>query len=197
MVVDYAKSAATMIALGGDKIFMGYVAELGPVDPQISIPLPNGMIQTIPAIAFIEGLEDIKRKIQSGEPPQTYLPMLAQIRPEIIQICKNAIEDSKEFVKKWLSNYMFKNKQDKILDVIDKLCSGKHYKSHGRVIDFKEAKDVLDLNVELIDNTSDLWNKLWELYCRSIEFLKLTNQAKLFENENVSLSMRIDIKTIK
>ena len=35
IVPDYAKSAATMIALGSDKIMMGYLAELGPIDPQL------------------------------------------------------------------------------------------------------------------------------------------------------------------
>lgn len=42
IVPNFAKSAATMIALGADKIYMGYLSELGPVDPQISVPLPTG-----------------------------------------------------------------------------------------------------------------------------------------------------------
>ena len=44
VVPNYAKSAATMIALGSDKILMGYLAELGPIDPQLqvgSIPGPT------------------------------------------------------------------------------------------------------------------------------------------------------------
>jgi len=41
IVVNSAKSAATLIALGADKIFMGYLAELGPTDPQVQIRTPG------------------------------------------------------------------------------------------------------------------------------------------------------------
>jgi hypothetical protein len=72
----------------------------------------------------------------------------------------------------------------------------KKYKSHGKVIDFEEAKDVLKLNVERIDPNSDLWNEIWELYCRSIVFLQQRQRqgaAKLFESEAVSLIMNLQV----
>jgi len=37
IVPDFARSAATMVALGSDKILMGYLAELGPIDPQLGM----------------------------------------------------------------------------------------------------------------------------------------------------------------
>ncbi len=37
-----AKSAATMIALGCDEILVGAHSELGPIDPQILVPVPEG-----------------------------------------------------------------------------------------------------------------------------------------------------------
>ena len=39
----YAKSAATLMCLGADKIFMGEFAELGPLDVQINDPVEKGL----------------------------------------------------------------------------------------------------------------------------------------------------------
>src|SRR3990170_6856917 len=55
IVPNFAKSAATMIALGSDKILMGYLAELGPIDPQLGNPISG----VIAARSFIDGLEMI------------------------------------------------------------------------------------------------------------------------------------------
>lgn len=42
IVPVYAMSAATMIALSADEILMGAHSQLGPIDPQITIPTPEG-----------------------------------------------------------------------------------------------------------------------------------------------------------
>ena len=195
IVPDYAKSAATMVALGSDKILMGYLSELGPIDPQIRIaPFPG---RTIPARSFLDGLEMIRKKIrEKGDPVQMYFPMLSQIRSETLARCQSAIEGSRGFAEKWLKKFMLKNNAEQAVKVARWLSEGKKYKSHGKVIDFEEAKDVLKLNVEKIDPNSDLWNDIWELYCRSIVFLqRRQNQgaAKLFESESVSLIMSLKV----
>jgi len=191
VVPNYAKSAATMIALGSDKILMGYLAELGPIDPQLqvgSIPGPS-----LPARSFIDGLENIRSKIKDdGDPVNIYVPMLAKIRPELIAICQSAIEDSERFAAKWLKKHMLKDDHNQADKVARWLSEGKKYKSHGKVIDCAEAKDILKLKVEEIDKASQLWDEIWELYARSVQHLQQTGAAKLFENEHVSLSMNIE-----
>lgn len=102
IVPNYAKSAATMIALGADRIFMGYLSELGPVDPQIQVILPTGQTQLIPARAYIQGLENMRDRITRGELSTVFVPILAQIRPEMIAMCQEAIEFSKDFLRRWL-----------------------------------------------------------------------------------------------
>jgi len=191
IVPNYAKSAATMIALGSDKILMGYLAELGPIDPQLqvgSIPGPS-----LPARSFIDGLENIRAKIRDdGDPINMYVPMLSKIKPELIAICQSAIEDSKNFAAKWLKQYMLKDNHNQADNVAKWLSEGKKYRSHGKVIDFAEAKDVLKLEAEEINKDSELWDEIWELYARSVQHLQQTGTAKLFENEHVSLSMNIE-----
>jgi len=191
VVPNYAKSAATMIALGSDKILMGYLAELGPIDPQLQVGLLPG--RSVPARSFIDGLENIRTKIRDGgDPVNMYVPMLSQIRPELIAICQSAIEDSQNFAAKWLKQYMLKDNHNQANKVAKWLSEGKKYKSHGKVIDCSEAKDILKLNAEEIDKDSQIWGEIWELYARSVQHLQQTGAAKLFENKYVSLSMNIE-----
>jgi ClpP class serine protease len=197
IVPNFAKSAATMIALGSDKILMGYLAELGPIDPQLGNPMAGGFI---PARSFIDGLEMIRAKIRSGDPVQMYLPMLAQIRPEVIAQCQSAIDGSREFAEKWLKECMLKDDPAQAVEVAKRLSEGTQYKSHGKVIDFNEAHDVLKLNVERIPPDSELWNNIWELYCREMLFMQSLQKqgaAKLFESETVSLTMHIQINVVR
>jgi len=193
IIPDYAKSAATMLALGSDKILMGYLAELGPIDPQIRTTTGP----TIPARSLIDGLDLIRDKIKNKKDPvQMYIPMLYQIRPEIIVNAQNAIDHSEGFAKKWLKKHMLKGNNAQADKVAEWLSSGKKYKSHGKVIDFSEAKNVLKLNVERIDPASVLWSDIWELYCRSIAFLQkgqAAGAAKLFESESVSFTLNLQI----
>ena len=194
IVPDYAKSAATMLALGSDKILMGYLAELGPIDPQLSTGLPPFQVEMIPARSFIDGLEIIRDKIKKGDPPAMYLSMLGRIRPEVLGVCQRAIEDSRMFAEKWLKKCMLKG-DPKQAELVAKLLSeGEEYKSHGKVINFEDAKNVLKLDVEKIDEKSDLWNDIWELYCRSVHFLMQGGGAKLFESDSVSLTLDIGVK---
>jgi hypothetical protein len=197
IVPNFAKSAATMIALGSDKILMGYLAELGPIDPQLG-NLMNGFT---PARSFIDGLSMIRSFIAKGDPIQMYLPMLAQIKPEVVAQCQSAIDGSKEFAEKWLKECMLKNDPKQAKDVAEWLSEGKVYKSHGKVIDYSEAHDILKLNVEKIPENSDLWNTIWELYCREIMVfqgpIQSLNAVKLFESATISLTMQLQISTIE
>ena len=120
-----------------------------------------------------------------------YVPMLSKIRPEVIAICQSAIEDSKSFAAKWLKQYMLKDNHEQADKVAKWLSEGKKYRSHGKVIDCLEAKDVLKLKAEEINKSSQLWDEIWELYARSVQHLQQTGAAKLFENEHISLSMDI------
>ncbi len=192
IVPNYAKSAATSICLGADKILMGYMAELGPVDPQIQTSATGGA--TIPARSFIDGLEMIRHKVKDeGDNPAMYLPMLSQIKPELIAIAQSAIDDSRQTASKWLKNYMLKDNPEQA-DLVAKLLSeGLTYKSHGKVINCAEARDVLKLNAEEIDHNTPLWSDIWELYLRTMFYTQTSGSAKVFESAKVSLGMQIQI----
>lgn len=192
IVPNFAKSAATMMCLGADKIMMGYPAELGPIDPQI----PDGRGGWIPARSYIDGLDIIRKNVtEKKDPPEMYLSMLQQVRPEIISICEASIKGARKFAEHWLKKYMLKDNPTQAEDVAEWLSDGKTYKSHGKVIDYQEARDVLKLNVDQINPNDELWFLIWELYIRSFQFLKSKGPAaaKLYESDEVSLQMNITI----
>ena len=189
IVPNFAKSAAAMMCLGADKIMMGYLAELGPVDPQIMLPGDP----PVPARALVDGLEMIRAGIESGDPPSMYLPMLQKVRPETIPACVSAIADAECLARDWLSRYMLKSDPDHAARVAGWLSDGQTYGSHGKFIGYREAKDTLKLNVERMDPGSRLWCLVWELYVRSVAFMKNmgSSTAKMFESSDISSTVDV------
>lgn len=59
VIPDYAKSAATLLSLAGDEIYMADAAELGPLDAQIRYEKES---MTISALDMARSLEDLAEK---------------------------------------------------------------------------------------------------------------------------------------
>lgn len=180
IVPDYAKSAATMIAIGADKINMGHLSELGPVDPQL--------VGGPPAQSLLLGLNYIRERIkENNDPLEMYIPMLRMISPNLIASCENAIRHSRRIIKKWLGEYMLDGTKESSEDIARKLCGSiteegfkpPKYKSHGKVIDYKEARKI-GLEVNKIPKDTKLWERIWEVYCRGWNYLTQTDSAKIF-----------------
>jgi hypothetical protein len=167
IVPNSAKSAATMLALGADKIYMSYISDIGPVDPQIPFITPSGQTQLIPARAYIKGLELIRDRVKGGEPVILFTPILAQIRPEMIAFCEEAIDFSKDYLRRWLPRGVLKGSNIDPESVINKLIEGDTFKSHGQVIDYTDAKQLLGNNIELINqiNIETEYYKIEEYFC--------------------------------
>lgn len=59
LVPDRAKSAATLIALAADQIYLGQVGELGPLDPQVRDPAGRSSLRS--PLESVKGLEYLRR----------------------------------------------------------------------------------------------------------------------------------------
>ena len=185
IIPNAAKSAATMLCLASDEIIMGYLAELGPIDPQIR--LRDGRF--IPAWSYIDGLKNIEKWIiKDNKPLQVYIPMISQIRPEIYDLCLKAIEGAKEFAEKWLSAFMLRNNKGWAKETAEKLAENKY--PHGKVITPDDAKDELHLNVTKLDKDNELWKLVWELFCRAEFFIEQRKIVKLYETDTLSLNLK-------
>ena len=197
IVPSEAKSAATMICLGSDKIFMGYLSELGPIDPQIQTP--GGY--WVSAQFFQDAYEKYAGKMRAAGTvgPYPEAVMLQQLQPAVLELCEKATKRTKKLTKEWLEKYMLRKRfQDdranleKISsyakDTTEKLCDIGEWLLHSSGIDSQTAMKELNLVVEELKPDDQLWAKIWELYVLSERQLQTSMRTKLFESESISMN---------
>lgn len=185
IVPHTAKSAATLMALSGDAILMDERSELGPIDPQVPMVLPNGGVMFVPAQTVKDGFENA-RKILASEGPAAipaFMPLLAKYDLHLLEICENAMDLAKTLAKTWVSQYMFKGegKGQQIAEVVaNELSDHRKSLSHARAV---TIDDAVRLGLKVLDlrENPKLRDYVWELYC-SIEYLfeKMPGLTKVF-----------------
>jgi hypothetical protein len=181
VVPQAAKSAATLISLAADEILMSDTSELGPIDPQISIPTTFGY-QYRPAQAFLNGLELIKKEHANGQPLNpAYLPFLQGVDAALIDFCYKSIEHSKRLAVKWLCRSMYKNDPKAAKRIAQELINIEKYPNHGSVINHVEAK-AMGLNVVFKPFHDEVWQAMWRLYTKYLVYMREKAGVKIFES---------------
>lgn len=177
LIPHSAYSAATMMALSGNKIILHPSATLGPIDPQI-----NGT----PARAIIRGFENVRDLIQEEGPSivPAYLPMLKKLTLEYLEQCKDAEDLSTLLAKDWLINHMYQGKEvnvEEIDELVDFLTNYDDHKIHSRPIFFDKIKDY---HIEVEKADGDLSKLMREAYILLNGFFSVTNFVKVYENSD-------------
>ncbi len=209
IVPNFAKSAATMIALGADVIVMGYLSELGPIDPQYQISVGN-TVQIVSGQSFIQAygtLQDqVKEAIAAGESPVGYLQSLnaSTMEPAFIEHCRRGIDFGRDIAKKFLPKYQLPalhaargevrhptTLKKRAKRIAEDLLSANTRFSHGRLISAQEATEV-GLNVHILAEDDPMWSAYWELYVRAEVYMQtraVGSQpvAKIFFDRNSTL----------
>lgn len=126
-----AKSAATLISLGGDEVHMGPMSELGPIDPQFA---------GLPALGISSSLESIA-KIVCKYPESS--SMFAEFMKEkldlrILGYFERVSESAQQYAIRLLSNKKLNQSAE---NVAHRLVYD--YKDHSFVIDKEEAIELL------------------------------------------------------
>lgn len=187
IVPESAKSAATLIALGADEIVMGFASELGPIDPQVPIQLPNGNWDFRPAHSVLDGIREIVKETEaSGELSAAYLPTLQFLDPALLDVCRKAIERSRALAEAWLLKYQCVGELEKAAEIAEKLEDPSIHLSHGAVIDSKMALS-LGLRVMELDPVDPFWEHIWRLYVDLLMGMRRGGQGQLFESRHASV----------
>lgn len=132
VVPRYAKSAATLIALGADQIHMGPLGQLGPIDPQLG---------GLPALGVAQALKTIASMAEtypgSAEMFARYLRMAVTV--EQIGYCDRISESALQYAERLLST------KPKLVSSANGIARSLvyEYKDHGFVIDVAEARSLL------------------------------------------------------
>ena len=154
----YAKSAATILALGASELVMGLHSEIGPIDPQIPKYDESRMQwRYIPAMAIIDGLKLISEYINK-------IPHMSSFFEEIVKAEKLGLDDlgvlersresGKQYGETLLAGCMLEDAAVARASV-ERLAD--YYKYHGHPIDAYEAEEELKLSIHHASG------KEWEL----------------------------------
>lgn len=185
VVPSHAKSAATMMALAADEIWMSDTSQLGPIDPQV--PSRTGMgVSALSVIqSYEELIESVNKKPAPG--PGDFLAFQT-IDLSYVAQCRRAIEHGLKLGTDWLSSFALSETTDaetKAASIVQHLIHD--FQSHGQVIAWQEAAEM-GLPVEYVTQADPRWRIVWELYLRSVLFLAGTQQLKLAESAEHSFA---------
>ncbi|MBI3397191.1 ATP-dependent Clp protease proteolytic subunit, partial [Candidatus Woesebacteria bacterium] len=190
IITGAAKSAATMMALSGNKILMDRASELGPIDPQVRV---RGRYS--PAGSIIEQFDNASKALKK-DPSQlpVWIPILQEFAPALLVECENFIVLSKRLVNDWMIEYMFGKTRDakkKARKIANYLTDEKNTLSHARRIDYEQLKK-LGVAIELLEDQDEkLQNAIRQLHLAIMATLDSTGAAKIFENSEGSVLIRI------
>ncbi|QQG52185.1 MAG: hypothetical protein HY931_02440 [Candidatus Falkowbacteria bacterium] len=216
IIVQQAKSAATLFALGSSKILLCECAELGPVDPQIVVYAPNGEIIRDSAHQIYYGSQqyrECKKKLFFNKPNEADIILLSKYDPIAIKRAETAIKHTGDIIEKRIyTNPNLKNEYGENGELKDELKIFTEHSasySHGRPIyyeDIKDCKYCMNKFVQKFKNhfiedeqkndeqTVVIENKLQELAIRSLEVVRNTLDPIYDKSGNITGFSKIALK---
>ena len=173
-VPQIAMSAGTMIACASKQIHMGKQSNLGPIDPQIG---------GLPAGSILDEFEQATREIKKQpEKIPLWQVIVSKYHPSLILSCENAIEWSKDIVKRYLKAGMFSNlSKDNISKIVNNLSDHKQMKAHSKHIGLKEAQKI-GLKINQLENDNELQDIVLTIHHTYMHTLNSTPAIKIVEN---------------
>ncbi len=181
VLVPYkAHSAATMIALGADKIVMGKKAELSPIDPTLvkatagESAAPPQEISVEDVSSYISFVRD-RANLNDQSALATVVSLLAnQLTPLTLGSVNRQYSHIRLVAKKLLASRQQKIEEERMNTIIEALTE-KMY-SHGHAIGRREAAD---LGLSIDSPAPELELLIWELYLEYEQMLHLTEPLDL------------------
>lgn len=168
IIPDYAKSAATLLALAGHEIYMAPGAELGPLDMQLYDE--GNLLQYTSALNVAKAADDIafdavQISISGGAhflqstrlsrvetmtamlkfAAEFYAPLVSQLDPKVVYDAKQALRSAKNYAKDILAETCGLTASSIATRLVE------NYPTHGFVISYQEAQK-LGLPVRPIDD---------------------------------------------
>lgn len=206
VVPRWAKSSATLMALGADKIVMGCQSELGPLDKPIEHPHLEGVtVSALDVVNSLSYLQDRAKKL-TKEIAEEYVqefgltrkdalevatklslglttPILAKEDPRIINQSLRLLLIAERYGKTFLENYMFKNQnwpnKERLIKIILDILIWQ-FPDHAYAITRNEAKEIL---LEIVDAESfPEWQLLWDHFesLSGTKVIRLQPSAEIF-----------------
>ena len=180
IIPRWAKSAATLLICAGDEILMTPVAELGPLDPQITAMNPlEQRVERFSPLHIESTLQLIREEFSNGNSKLAEGLMQRLQFPLTLGSFKKSLDVGREYVEKLLSSRMLKDSPAIAQQIGQELTTG--YADHSWCITIEEAQE-LGLKVsELEGKDLDLIWKIHNLNKEKVALRQRNEQAKLKE----------------
>ena len=179
IVPDQAKSAATLLALGGHHILMAPGSDLGPIDPQIL-----WRRERVAAKDIISAVEDAIRSVEGS--PATYpiySVLLGDLTAVLVQQARSALNSTEDLLgKALLSNPDRTMEQHQRLQEYLRSALIELPQSHAALFSADAALGA-GLSVENVRPESDRWRMIWRLWTR---YFVLGNSKSVYESSSAS-----------
>jgi len=172
LVPFMAFSAATLFALGADEIVMHPHASLGPIDPQITLVLPDGKNRRFSyedVGAFLRFLANEVKITEQVHISAVIEKLFSVVDPVNIGGAKRASELSSSVGERLLSMHM-KGTEDKarVKKIAENL--NKSFFAHGDAVSRSRARE---LNLKIAPDNSALEKLLWQAFLAIESYMEL------------------------
>lgn len=188
VVPGKAKSAATMLCLGASKILMSPTSELGPIDPQLTVT-EDGVTKRFSVFNITESFRELfEEAVNATGNLQPYLQQLANYDTRELKEFEAALALSEDIAVRTLASGMMNGKgKAAIKSKIKIFLTPERTKTHGRPI-YRDEAQKCGLVVEQMDVTDPTWERTYELYLRSDNFVS-SRTVKCIETKDHSFSV--------
>lgn len=191
-----AMSAATMMALACDEILMGTHSQLGPIDPQITIPTPEGL-RIAPAQAIKDQFEMAQQDCAANPTHiAAWMPLLRSLGPGLLAMCDTSQQRTVDFVARQLEHHMFRRKRKAnraryAREAADWFANHRFFLSHGRNVTREDARAQRIVIKDLEDDRVLQDLVLSVSHAAQLTF-SMTPCAKLIENQHGRAWLQIE-----
>ncbi|MTI68286.1 MAG: hypothetical protein FH753_17025 [Firmicutes bacterium] len=191
LIPHKAYSAGTLISLGASEIVMTKMAELSPVDPNVTNVFnpkdPNNPSAKIPisvedVYSFISLVKDIMKIEDDQSLAKVYSHLLESVHPLALGSIHRTYSLIRKVSKKILLSHMGYDKENKVNNIVDFLTEKLF--SHNYMISRREAKNDIKLPVEY--PYEELEYDIWNLYKQYVRDLLLEKPFSPEENANTN-----------
>ena len=193
VIAGEAKSAGTLIALGGNSISMTETGSLGPIDAQVFIGRT-----VVSAHDYMEWVDDKQKEAAKNNSINPFdATIVAQINPGEIGGVYNALKFAIDLVEKWLCEYKFANwtetettkqfvtpemKSARANSIATKLTNHSEWRSHGRSLKMEDLES-LGLQINNIDQNPEIAKIVYGIKAVLMLLFLNTSVFKIFAND--------------
>jgi len=137
-IIHFAMSGGTLVVLASNRVVMGSISHVSPID--IQIRYKDGFISSNDIIRAFKGVSALFEKVPEENAPYSWKILAEKLDPIMVQEAMNINELAKTYALKLLT-HEHSSLRDRAEEIVERLVEG--YPTHDYVIDYKELKEIL------------------------------------------------------